>query len=425
MKLERIITIVLGLGLVTSLFTGCSDSGRNISGKTTIELVNYKREAVSIFEEFAEEFNKENPDLNLVIDSPNDAVTIIKTRLIRNDNPDIIAIGGDNTFSNLADADVLADISDYEGIKEIKDRYLAIDKELELVPKEGVYAVPYAANASGILYNAEMFKEHGWNVPKTWTELIELCKEIQSEGISPFTFGYKDTWTTLAPWNALAVNLTSPDIFTKVNLGEDTFANHYGEIAEKQKELIQYCKNDPFAYGYNDACTAFARGESAMYAIGSYAIAQILTVNPEMDIQSFVMPATDDESKNILNSGIDLQFSVLEDTENKEACYRVLEFLQRDENVQKYINNQMAVSCKKGNFTLNKTIEGMKPYIDEDKLQDYPDHHYPAELGADALIQTYLIDGNLDKFLKGFDNDWARYNRDIITRLKEYNEKNQ
>lgn len=95
MKLERIITIVLGLGLVTSLFTGCSDSGRNISGKTTIELVNYKREAVSIFEEFAEEFNKENPDLNLVIDSPNDAVTIIKTRLIRNDNPDIIAIGGE------------------------------------------------------------------------------------------------------------------------------------------------------------------------------------------------------------------------------------------------------------------------------------------------------------------------------------------
>ena len=67
----------------------------------------------------------------------------------------------------------------------------------------------------------------------------------------------------------------------------------------------------------------------------------------------------------------------------------------------------------------------MKPYIDEDKLQDYPDHHYPTELGADALIQTYLIDGNLDKFLKGFDNDWARYNRDIITRLKEYNDKNQ
>ena len=417
MKLERIITIVLGIGLATSLFTGCSDTG-----KTTIELVNYKREAVSIFEEFAEEFNKENPDLNLVIDSPNDAVTIIKTRLIRNDNPDIIAIGGDNTFSNLVDADVLADISDYE---EIKDRYLAIDKELELVPKEGVYAVPYAANASGILYNAEMFKKHGWNVPKTWTELIELCKEIQSEGISPFTFGYKDTWTTLAPWNALAVNLTSPDIFTKVNLGEDTFANHYGEIAEKQKELIQYCKNDPFAYGYNDACTAFARGESAMYAIGSYAIAQILTVNPEIDIQSFVMPATDDESKNILNSGIDLQFSVLEDTENKEACYRVLEFLQRDENVQKYIDSQMSVSCKKGNFTLNKTIEGMKPYIDEDKLQDYPDHHYPAELGADALIQTYLIDGKLDKFLKGFDKDWVRYNRDIITRLKEYNDKNQ
>lgn len=150
MKLEKIITVVLGLGLVTSLFTGCSGGSREVSGKTTIELINYKREAVAVFDEFAEEFNKENPDLNLVINSPNDAVTIIKTRLIKNDNPDIVAIGGDNTFSNLADADVLADISDYEGIKKIKDRYLAIDKELELVPKEGVYAVPYAANASEV-----------------------------------------------------------------------------------------------------------------------------------------------------------------------------------------------------------------------------------------------------------------------------------
>ncbi len=113
------------------------------------------------------------------------------------------------------------------------------------------------------------------------------------------------------------------------------------------------------------------------------------------------MPATDDESKNILNSGIDLQFSVLEDTENKEACYRVLAFLQRDENVQKYMIVKCLYHVKKGNFTLNKTIEGMKPYIDEDKLQDYPDHHYPTEARSRCFNSNILIDGNLDKFLKG------------------------
>ncbi len=49
-----------------------------------------------------------------------------------------------------------------------------------------------------------------------------------------------------------------------------------------------------------DACTAFANGESAMYTIGSYAIPQIQTVNPDMDIDSFVMPANDSEEDNVV-----------------------------------------------------------------------------------------------------------------------------
>ena len=39
---------------------------------------------------------------------------------------------------------------------------------------------------------------------------------------------------------------------------------------------------------------AFARGESAMYPIGSYAIPQIKSVNPDMNIGSFTFPANDE-----------------------------------------------------------------------------------------------------------------------------------
>lgn len=412
-------SICLTLGM--SVLSGCSSSS-DADGKTTIELVTCKMEAVDLFNEFANEFNEENPDLNLVVEAPKDAATVIKTRLIKEDAPDMIGIGGDSTFSTLVDAGVLADIGDYQGMAQIKDRYLDINKELELVPKEGVYGLPYVANASGILFNEQLFTENGWSIPETWDELIYLCDNIQSSGIAPFTFGYKDTWTTLAPWNALAVSMTSPDLFTKVNLGEEKFADHYGEIALKQRKLLKYAGNNAFAYGYNDACTAFARGESAMYPIGSYAIPQILSVNPKMDVGSFVMPANNDSQKNVLNSGIDLQFCVMEDSKVKEECYRVLEFLQRDENVQRYIDSQISVPCKQGDFELNKALSNLQDHIDSDTLQDYPDHHYPSELGADALIQTYLITGDLETFLDTFDKDWIRFNQDNIRKLTEYNE---
>lgn len=80
-----------------------------------------------------------------------------------------------------------------------------------------------------------------------------------------------------------------------------------------------------------------------MYPIGSYAIPQIQSVNPDMDIDSFVTPASNDPSENKLNSGVDLQSCVMDDCENKEAAYEVLDFLLEDENIQTYLDDQKAV----------------------------------------------------------------------------------
>ncbi len=50
-----------------------------------------------------------------------------------------------------------------------------MDKELEFIPKDGTYALPYVANAAGILYNKDLFEENGWKVPTTWQEFTTLC----------------------------------------------------------------------------------------------------------------------------------------------------------------------------------------------------------------------------------------------------------
>ncbi len=296
---------------------------------------------------------------------------------------------------------------------------------LEFVPTEGTYGVPYVANAAGILYNRAMFKEHGWEIPTTWEELIALCDTIQSEGVLPFYFGFKDTWTCLAPWNALAVDLAPSDVCQQVNAGNTTFTDEYRETAEKMQQLVTYGEEGPFAYGYNDACTAFANGQSAMFAIGSYAVPQIKSVNPDMDIDSFVMPGSSSADGNTLNSGVDLMFAVTEDCPNKEAAYEVIRFLLEDENVQAYLDDQNAVPCKSGDFNLASNLDGMKDYIASGNMTDYQDHYYPAEMAVDAQIQTFLIEQDLDAFLAKFDKDWQRYNRDIIRKVEEYNAQNK
>lgn len=420
---KQIVTVLLACCTVLGL-AGCGNEAKD-NGVTEIEIVQYKPEAVKAFEEIAERFNETHDDIHLTIESPNEAMTILKTRFIREDYPDIIGTGGDINYSNFLDADLFMDISDFDGIQDVKQAYLDMDKELEFVPKEGIYALPFAGNAAGVLYNKDMFEEHGWKIPETWGEFTALCDEIEAAGIQPLYFGFKDTWTCLAPWNALAVGLADSDTCNQVNMGNTTFTEAYKEVAVKIKELLNYSQANPYAYGYNDACTAFARGESAMYVIGSYAVPQIKSVNPDMNIDSFVLPANEDEADNVLNSGIDLQFSVMKTCENKEAAYEVLRYLYEDETIQIYLDNQNGIACKDSEFTLPPMLDGMKSYIEEGRMADYQDHHYPSEMSVDAMIQTFLLDEDenaMDTFLKRFDTEWERYNRDLIRKVQDYKE---
>lgn len=408
-----------------SLLAGCASSSGDPTLKT-VELLNYKPEAVEVFEEIEKRFNETHDDIELKVSSPNQAMTILKTRLVREDYPEIVGIGGDINYTNFLDAGLFEDISDLNALEEIKQAYLDMDKDLELIPRQGVYAMPFAANAAGILYNKDMFAEHGWSVPQTWQEFKALCETIQAEGIQPLYAGFKDTWTTLAPWNALAVSLARDEAIDLVNSGESSFAQEYRITAQRLKELLPYIEDNPAAYGYNDAAAAFARGQSAMWAIGSYAIPQIKSVNPEINIGSFVMPGGDDAAQNSLNSGIDLQFSILKDAENKEEAKEVLEFLNSDEIVALYLASQGGIPAKKGEFSLSSELSDMKSYIDEGRMKDFPDHRYPSEMSVDALLQTYLLDPSdtsLDTFLNKFDSDWQKYNRDSIRKIREYEER--
>lgn len=424
--------VALGMALVltasSTVLTGCG-SDKTKDGRTIVTMLQYKPEAVSAFDEMAERFNASQDEIYLEIESPNDAMTVLKTRFVREDYPDIIGIGGDINYSNFLDANMFMDISDFDGISDIKPAYMDIVKELEFIPQDGVHALPYVANCAGILYNKDMFEENGWEIPTTWSEFTALCDTISESGVAyPLYMGYKDTWTCMAPWNALAVGLTPPDVCSQVNAGNTTFTEQYAEVAEKEKALLQYAEPNPYAYSYNDACTAFARGESAMFPIGSYAVPQIQSVNPDINIDSFTFPANENAEDNVLNSGVDLLFAVMKESKNKEAVYKVLDFMFQDDTIQIYLDNQSAVPCKEGDFTLPSILDGMKQDIDDGNMADFHDHHYPTEMSVDAMIQTYLMDdsdNSTEKFLKRFDKDWKRYNRDLIEKVQKYEQEKE
>ena len=78
MKKKKVISTVLAVSmLAAAILPGCG-SDEN-SGKTEIEILQYKPEAATYFDQVEEQFNATHDDIHLTISSPNDASTIMRT----------------------------------------------------------------------------------------------------------------------------------------------------------------------------------------------------------------------------------------------------------------------------------------------------------------------------------------------------------
>ena len=413
---KRIITTIITSALMTAFFTGCSNNEGKNEDITEIMFFSNKIEAVGTYNKLVEKFEAENPNIRVTISAPPDATTVLKTKLVKGDVPDIISMSADRSYADFVDANILEDLDGLVDIDKINPVYNKMMKDLEIEDKQGIYGVPYALNASGVIYNKDIFRELNLEIPKTWDEFLSVAQKVKNEQIIPFYMTYKEAWTTLPAWNTISSTLVSSEIFDKVNKREVTFSEIYDETTDKSLELLEFGHSDNFGVGYNDGNIAFAKGESAMYLQGSYAIPSILTVNENLNLGMFALPATNNVENNKLVSGVDVYFSIPKDAKNKEESIKFINFLLEEENSQLYIEEQCAFSAVKGVEQNDIMFEAFKPYFEENKVVDFQDHFYPAELPAGDMIQTYLIDQNKEKFLTNFQKEWLKANRQYIER---------
>ncbi len=294
-KLKKAAVLLLGI-FVLGMQAGCKK--QEDTSATTIEFFLGKRECINTFDTLIDKFEKENPDIRVNMSAPSDPISILKTRLIKNDEPDMVAVLGDSSYTSFVDSDMFLDISGEEVLDRVMPVYREMAKQLEAEPKEGSYAVPFAGNANVVLYNKDIFDKNNLEVPVTWSQYINLCRELQNKGITPCVFGFKDAWNVSAPWGAIVANTVEPDLYAKVNKGQVLLKDVYDGCADQMAELASYGQEDLFGYGYNDACVSFAEGEAAMFHQGNWALPLILQTSPSANIGMFVLPVTEQETDN-------------------------------------------------------------------------------------------------------------------------------
>ncbi|WP_409304224.1 ABC transporter substrate-binding protein [Peribacillus sp. SCS-155] len=404
---KKVTAGVMSIALGATILAGCSSSNE-ADGKVTLELFSNKSESIQTYKGLIKEFEKKNPDIKIKLEAPPEAETVLKTRLTKNDLPDLMSIAGNATYGELGRAGVLNDFSDSESVKGIQPSYVDMIGRLVGPDEKGVFGLPYASNANAVIYNKEKFEKLGLQVPKTWDEFVAALDKAKAAGEIPIYFTLKDAWTGMIAWNSLGANIAGEDFAEKKNDGKASFVENYDEVADKMMTLTQYGHKDNMGVAYGDGNNAFANGKGVFYLQGNWAIPEILKANPDMKLGVFPMPVTNDPAKNKLVSGVDVLLTMNKDTEHKEEAQKFIDFMMNKEIAKRYIDEQKAFSAIEGVYQEDAVFEGIKGNFESGAITSFPDHYYPAGMGAENLVQEYLIKKDKQKSLEKLDKEWEK-----------------
>lgn len=218
----------------------------------------------------------------------------------------------------------------------IDDTYLdkGLDAARENVTIDGsTYGLVYNALYQGVYYNKTMFKENGWEIPKTMDDLQKIIDDCNAKGITPFASHMVDTWSI----GNVTMQFMMNDVFNHTPDWGDQFRDGKVSFSEDKNMQTAYQYNklifdntfpETFSTEQTDCDAKMVLGEAAMKVSGSWSIQNFLDIDENFDFGIFPFPNQTGDSKLIFEPNITVMTSAA--TEHQDAVDKVLDVLTSD-----------------------------------------------------------------------------------------------
>lgn len=413
-KIRRIAYRALTAACAVAITAGLAGCGNSTAGTVTLDFFQFKAEAADWFTVKAREFEKTHPNIKINVNNSSDATTDLRTRLVKNREPDVITINGDINYGMLAEAGVFHDFTNDEIVDKLNPGMVKIAKSLvqtEDQSKKRLYAIPYAGNASGYIINADVWEAAGEdpdNPPQTWSEFIALLKRFKAKGITPIEASTADPWTLQAPLSSLNSTLVPESEYSKLKDGSKTFSDLWSTVSDELIEIYQnYTQKNP-AVTYQQATQDLAGGKAAILPLGTYAIPQVRLINKKANLRFAQMPATDNVKEQQLTAGDDVMLTMGAHTKHEKEAREFVDFLMSEENVKDYSKQQSAFTSYKDTYVGDDALNGVLSFYKAGMLTDFCDHYVPASINIAGVLQTLIQTGNKDKFLNSMQSEYDK-----------------
>lgn len=416
--MKRIVTVLIVLLAVSGILLANGSSEKTKSdGTITIQFLANETSILprDFWQTVADRYHEANPNVTIeMLYQPASNINVneyAKTLLATGQFPDVMVM---TTPSDFVPSGALLAFDDSD-VEMMNPDYISRING-------GIYVVPYKIQVGGVWYNKDMFKAHGYDVPKTWDEFEKICEGFKADGIIPNVMGLKDGWAHVVPFGCLGAAgvLQKDENWPQKRMnGEVSF---YGDadfmecVGKFRKLMVDYNVSDKSSLTYVQSNEYFFSQKSPMYIMGSWAQGLDMAMSHDFEVGYFPIPSNDGEV--IIPTWVNEGLSISSKTEHPEICKDFVKFFLEDETwASMFLASEQLFSPLKNIVQYeatplhNEVVEvvatgrGIPNFFDQ-----VGDNAWIAG-GSDLLSKTLLdiaSGGNVDNSIKRLDTEFDK-----------------
>nr|WP_315226176.1 extracellular solute-binding protein [uncultured Albidiferax sp.] len=341
-------TILRGMVCVAALLAGASAMG--------VELTfwSWRVEDKAFYEKIAEDYKKASGDeVRFTAYKNTEYATVLSAALAGGGGPDIIQARSYGGLANLSDAGYLLPLTTktVPNLAHFSESLLTSVHGYKPPYNEGVYAVPFAIQSPGILYNRKLLASNGFpNLPKTWEEFKSMSRALKAKGVTPLANGTRAAWTLEHVFGVVGPNFYGgTDFYNGVVAGRKRFTDpEFVAAVQEVASLRDFMPPNALGIGEPESRMLFASGKAAFFIGGSWNIDPILEMNPKLELEMAGAPPVVAGGPSLVPTYVDGGYAINAGTKKREAALKFLNYLASVEYGQRFADELRQASAVPG-----------------------------------------------------------------------------
>ncbi|SDQ21171.1 ABC transporter substrate-binding protein [Virgibacillus salinus] len=316
-----------------------SDDSSSASEATELSFIHWRGEDKEVFEDIIAQFEEENPDIDIKMNIyPSEQYQSNAQQLLRDGSTgDVFTSFPGSQFEAMKEAGLFTDLTNEDFVGNFSEGPISVgqaDGKQLAIPYQLVFNMP--------VYNKGMFEELGLDVPKSWSQYQEMVDTLIENDIVPVAFPGADIGPNQTMNSMMMNNAKDEEVFQKLESGEESLTNDWWTNTLEDFQYFNengYFQENALGTNQDSAMQMVANEEAAMLATGSYHMAALKELNPDLKL-GLLPPITVPENE-VEYEGIHtatFMLAINKNSEKKEEAKQFINFLSQPEIASQYAN---------------------------------------------------------------------------------------